>query len=273
MYKLIVSDLDESLLNDHGEISEADVQTIRQLTAMGVKFVPNSGRGFASMRSLLEKIGTYGQPNQYVVSYNGGVIVDNEHYNVLVNHYLDHQVADQLYQLARLEPQLGIHVYTLNEVYVTNINADERAYIQSRKVIPRELNDPTLARFKNIPIVKIIMENLDQQVLTDFRQKAIEKVSAPMTIAYSSSRYVEFNPPTVDKGRATIELGARLGIETDEIIALGDNFNDLPMIKAAGMGVSVQNGIAEVKQAANLVLDANNNQSPITELYQRLFAH
>lgn len=272
MYKLIVSDLDESLLNDQGEISPQDVETIQQLTAAGIKFVPNSGRGFTSMTGLLKQIGTYGQPNQYVISYNGGVIVDNEHNDVLASHYLDHQIADRLYQLARKQPNLGIHVYTLNDVYVSNIDEEEREYIRSRKVIPRELDDPNLDQFVNTPIVKVIMKNLDQQRLADFRQLATEQISAPMTIAYSSSRYVEFNPPAIDKGVASLELGKKLGIAPSEIISIGDNSNDLSMIKAAGMGVCVQNSVNEIKQAANLVLDATNNQSPITELYQRLFS-
>lgn len=271
MYKLIVSDLDETLLRDDGSVSQQDLQSIQKLTAQGVKFVPNSGRGFASMQSLLQKIGTLNQDGQYVISYNGGVIVNNYQNQVLVNHYLDWSVANQLYLLALQQPNLGIHVYTLNDVYIYKPSADELNYLKTRQVQYHDFDEPNLNQFKETPIVKIIMENTDQTQLADFKTRALAKVETPLTVTFSSNRYVEFNPAGIDKGRAALELAAKLQIKPEEVIAIGDNSNDLSMIKAAGLGVSVQNGIPEVKKHANLILDATNYENPITELYQRLF--
>ncbi|WP_125604725.1 Cof-type HAD-IIB family hydrolase [Lapidilactobacillus bayanensis] len=271
MYKLIVSDLDETLLRDDGTVAEQDLQCIKDLTAKGVKFVPNSGRGFASIRNLLKKIGTVDQDGQYVISYNGGVIVNNYQNQILVSHFLDWSIANCLYVLAHQRSNLGIHVYTLNDVYIYNPSASELAYLQTRRVQYHDFNEPDLAVFKNTPIVKIIMENTDHQQLADFKAQALSEIAKPLTVAYSSNRYVEFNPAEVNKGRATLELANQLQIKPEEIIAIGDNSNDLSMLKAAGMGISVQNGIAEVKATANLILSATNNEKPITEIYQHFF--
>ena len=90
-------------------------------------------------------------------------------------------------------------------------------------------------------------------------------------MTYSSNRYVEFNPDAIDKGKAAIALGEQIGIKKDEIIALGDNSNDLSMLQQVGLGVAVSNGIPAVKHAAGLVLDATNNDDPVTELYEKVF--
>ena len=271
MYKMIVSDLDESLLNDAGQVSERDRATILRLQAQQVKFVPNTGRGFASVQALLKTIGTYQQPDQYVISYNGGVVVANQANQILRHHYLPFAVADQLYRLALAEPDLGIHLYTVHHVYVRNLDADEVRYIKSRGVDVLPLTGADLSAFAKRPIVKIIMKNLDPEKLAAFRARAERQAAEPLTVTYSSNRYVEFNPANVNKGSATLELGQALGIKPEEIIALGDNDNDFSMIQAAGCGVAVQNAVPHIKEAANLILTANNNQDPITEIYHRLF--
>lgn len=272
MYKLIVSDLDESLLDDTGNISDADLATINKLRHQGVKFVPNTGRGFKSVQPLLKKIGTIDQPNEFVISYNGGVIVENQNNQVLASHYLPHQIAEQIYQLARLQPALGVHIYTLNDVYTYNIDTNEHQYIASRHVTTIDFDQPTLALFQQKPIVKMLVANLDQTQLIAFQHQVLAAIDDPLSLSFSSNRYLEFNPAHVNKGKAVLELGQMLNIAPHEIMTIGDNHNDLTMIEAAGMGVAVNNSIPVIKKAAQLTLAATNNDNPITEIYQRLFA-
>lgn len=271
MYKLLISDLDESLLDDTGNISATDLASITQLQQRGVKFVPNTGRRFTSVQPLLTQIGTVNQPNEYVISYNGGVIVENHRNKVLASHYLAHEIAEQIYQLARQRPDLGVHIYTLNEVYTYNINEDELAYIHSRKVRTINFDEPNLDFFNQRPIVKILVANLEHQKLITFQQKVLATISTPLAMTFSSNRYLEFNPAGIDKGRAVLELGQKLEVLPSEIITLGDNNNDLAMIEAAGMGIAVNNSIPAIKKVAQLTLTATNNDNPITEIYHRLF--
>ena len=71
VYKMLVSDLDETLLNDDGTVHEANLAAIKQAVAAGFKFVPNTGRSFKSVQELLKTLGLYDQAGQYVISYNG----------------------------------------------------------------------------------------------------------------------------------------------------------------------------------------------------------
>ncbi|MFD1392861.1 Cof-type HAD-IIB family hydrolase [Lacticaseibacillus jixianensis] len=271
MYKMIVSDLDESLLRDDGSVSPRDIATIHKLRDEGVKFVPNTGRGFASVQPLLATIGTKDLAGQYVISYNGGAIVENKDNRIIVQHTLPLAVADQIYRLAMAEGDLCAHIYTFHHVYVANINEPERDYLENRGVDYIEFDGQDLSQFKDRNIAKVIFQHLDFGVRRRFYEKVEATVKAPLTVTYSSNRYVEFNPDAIDKGKAAIALGEQIGISKDEIIALGDNSNDLSMLQQVGLGVAVANGIPAVKHAAGLVLDATNNDDPVTELYEKVF--
>ena len=85
MYRIIATDLDETMLNDDHQVSQKDIETINRLTEMGVKFVLATGRGYNSTFDLQKRIGLYGRKNEYVISFNGGMITDN-YRNELIHH-------------------------------------------------------------------------------------------------------------------------------------------------------------------------------------------
>ena len=90
-----------------------------------------------------------------------------------------------------------------------------------------------------------------------------------LTVSFSSGRYVEFNPAGVDKGTAAVQLGEILDIKPEEIIAAGDNSNDLPMLKAVGLPVSVANGLDVVKENAKYITEADNNHDALAEVINK----
>lgn len=77
MYKIIVCDLDETLISKDRTISQENIQAIRQATEKGVIFVPCTGRGYNSVHNTTKELGLYGKEGQYVISYNGGAITEN----------------------------------------------------------------------------------------------------------------------------------------------------------------------------------------------------
>ena len=120
------------------------------------------------------------------------------------------------------------------------------------------------------PVMKVIFEHPDQTVREQIRDAVLAAVGADAVEAtFSSSRYVEFNTKGVDKGSASLLLGEKLGIQRDEIIAAGDNNNDLKMLTAVGLGVSVANGIPAVQEAAAVVTERTNNEGAIAEILEK----
>lgn len=257
MYKLLVSDLDETLVRADGSISPENAAAIKAVLAKGIKFVPNTGRGFASVQKLLQAIGTYQQAGQYVISYNGGAVIENKDNQVLATGEMPYADAKQIFDLLADHPEVDIHVYTLNHLYIYNKRQDDLDYVASRGVEYIDMPDRDFTRFANKHIMKVIFMNPDITVRHAVAEEVKAALGDKVDLTYSSARYGEFNHHGVNKGSATLQLAERLGIKPDEIMAFGDNANDIPMLRVVGMPVSVSNGIDDVKQLAKYVTQAN----------------
>lgn len=250
MYKIITSDLDETLLRTDGSISQANIEAIAAATAQGVKFVPNTGRSFLSVQNLLKTLNLYQKPNEYVVSYNGGVVVENQDNRVIVSNEMPFVEAKQVFEIMT-QFDVDIHVYTLDHLYIYRPRADDRAYLKTRGVVFDEMTG-SFDQFKDDRIMKVIVMNPNLGVRQDV-YRAVTAAFDNINCTYSSGIYMEVNHAGVDKGTAILELGQKLGVDANEIMAIGDNANDLGMLTKVGMPVSVANGIDEVKQAAKFI--------------------
>lgn len=268
MYKLIVCDLDESLLNNEGILTSGNINAIKAAIAKGVYFVPNSGRSYTSFQDVLTALGLNGQKDTYSISYNGGLIVENAGNRPLAHHTMDFDTAQAVYQLAMASGG-SVHVYTADHGYLCQPSQWDLKFLRQRGVQFEILDQPDFSRFKDALIMKIIVafpEMADRQAL---KQTVLDNVTTPLTVTFSSNRYVEFNAANVDKGRATLELAQRLGIASQDIIAVGDNSNDLAMIEAAGLGVCLANGLDSVKAKAQYVTTHTNDQDALKEVIDR----
>jgi hypothetical protein len=271
VYKMLVSDLDETLLNDDGTVHADNLAAIKTAVAHGFKFVPNTGRSFNSVQALLKTLGLYDQAGQYVISYNGAAIVENKDNQVLLTRGMDRELAAQIFRAGLVNDQVDVHIYTVDTLFIYNISPTDKQYMAERGVPYELMASDDLAFLANEqPVMKVIFEHPDQAVREQIRDAVLATVGADAVEAtFSSSRYVEFNTKGVDKGSASLLLGEKLGIQRDEIIAAGDNNNDLKMLTAVGLGVSVANGIPAVQEAAAVVTERTNNEGAIAEILEK----
>ncbi|APS27229.1 MULTISPECIES: Cof-type HAD-IIB family hydrolase [Weissella] len=271
VYKMLVSDLDETLLNDDGTVHADNLAAIKTAVAHGFKFVPNTGRSFNSVQALLKTLGLYDQAGQYVISYNGAAIVENKDNQVLLTRGMDRELAAQIFRAGLVNDQVDVHIYTVDTLFIYNISPTDKQYMAERGVPYELMASDDLAFLANEqPVMKVIFEHPDQAVREQIRDAVLAAVGADAVEAtFSSSRYVEFNTKGVDKGSASLLLGEKLGIQRDEIIAAGDNNNDLKMLTAVGLGVSVANGIPAVQEAAAVVTERTNNEGAIAEILEK----
>ncbi|MBZ5942622.1 Cof-type HAD-IIB family hydrolase [Weissella cibaria] len=271
VYKMLVSDLDETLLNDDGTVHADNLAAIKTAVAHGFKFVPNTGRSFNSVQALLKTLGLYDQAGQYVISYNGAAIVENKDNQVLLTLDMDRELAAQIFRAGLVNDQVDVHIYTVDTLFIYNISPTDKQYMAERGVPYELMASDDLAFLANEqPVMKVIFEHPDQTVREQIRDAVLAAVGADAVEAtFSSSRYVEFNTKGVDKGSASLLLGEKLGIQRDEIIAAGDNNNDLKMLTAVGLGVSVANGIPAVQEAAAVVTERTNNEGAIAEILEK----
>ena len=271
MYKLIACDLDETLLDDDHRIPERVRRAIAAARERGVRFVPATGRPFESVDGTLADLGLLGEPGEYVISFNGGVITDNaDPAHPLTTCSLAPDVAEALYEEG-IGRGLCIHVYTLEHVYLYNYWPAERAYIEGRMNIV-ETHEPTLGFVEKNDevVVKLLFMSLDMDELRRTERELSEAgLTEGLDVVYSSNRYLEFNAPGINKGAGLLALAEHLGIAADETMAIGDNSNDVPMIGAAGLGVAVANASDEARAAAGYVCEADNNAGGVAEAIER----
>jgi hydroxymethylpyrimidine pyrophosphatase-like HAD family hydrolase len=95
-----------------------------------------------------------------------------------------------------------------------------------------------------------------------------------VAVSYSSNRYMEFNQLGVDKGQGLKDLAALLGIDIKDTIAVGDNYNDMAMLKVAGLSIAANNAVQDIKDICDVTTKADNNEGVVAELIERfIFNH
>ena len=266
MYKIIACDLDETLLQTDRTISQKNIEAVQKARAMGVKFVPATGRGYNSVGGTLAELGLLDKENEYVISYNGGAVTENKGNRLLHFEGIPFAQAEELYRRG-LNYNVCIHVYTKDMVYAYRLWQEEIDYLAGRMEVT-EIFSEDIKFLAGQEVVKVLYVNTDYAYLKQI-EKDLEDVTRDMDVSYSANRYIEFNRKGVNKGAGLLSLAKLLGVSREETIAIGDNFNDLPMIQAAGLGIGVRNTVEDMKPLCDYITEATNDESAIAEVIEK----
>ncbi len=266
MYKIVACDLDETLLNSQRRVCECDRAAVAALRERGVKFVPATGRGCNSVQGTLAELGLRELKDEYVISYNGGALSENAGSRLMYFSGITFEQADALFKKG-LGYDVCLHVYTLDTVYVYNYWDHERAYLDGRMEVT-EFFERNIDFLRKQEIVKVIYVNTNQNYLRAIADE-LSPLCGELEVSYSSGRYLEFNRKGVCKGAGLRALAENLGVDMADTIAIGDNFNDLSMIEAAGLGAGVANTAVDVKPYCDYVCRADNDSGGVAEVLHR----
>lgn len=267
MYKIIACDLDETLISRDRSISKENIEAIQRAKQAGVRFVPATGRGYNSVRNELKTLGLYDLENEYVISYNGGAITENKDERVLHFQGITFKEAQDLYIRGLSYDHICIHIYTTDQVWVRNFYPEEVEYLACRQPCTEIFGDD-IEFLKEKEIVKAIYMNTDYDYLKRI-QSEITDLTMDLDVSFSSNRYMEFNRKGVSKGKGLHKLADLLGVDIRDTIAIGDNYNDLSMIKEAGLGVGVANTVEAMKKECDYITKADCDHSAIAEVINR----
>ena len=155
MYKLIASDMDETLLNDQHKICQRNVELIMKAKEKGVKFVPATGRGFMSIQTL----GLYDEIGEYVISFNGGALTENKDNQLLSFEGLSFEKTKEIFEYG-LNCDVCQHIYTKDKVYVFNLSESEAERIKNQKVECIIMEENNMDFLRDEPIAKILYQNI-----------------------------------------------------------------------------------------------------------------
>ena len=264
--KILFSDLDGTLLNNEKNISPEDLEAIRLLTASGHKFVISTGRPIQSAVKIAQKYGWFGE-GYYISSYNGGLIFDCNKNEAIVRRPVPlpyvRYILDEAYKA-------GLHAHTYDDVYVVS-ERDTKELAQYTKAImvPGIVVKDAIEYLKEEPIKVIVISHESHSVLDKFREHMAPWCEGRLTTVFSSPILLEFENPLSTKGFSVRFMCEHFGIPIEDSIAVGDEENDISMIKEAGLGIAMCNGTDKTKAAADHITENDNNHSGISEIIHR----
>lgn len=271
MYRLMFSDLDETLLVNH-HVPEVNRQAIKQARKKGLKFVPCTGRAFNMIQEILKEIDAYDKEGEYSLCFNGGLVVENKNNKILHFKGLDYTIAKEIFEFGK-ELDVCVMVFTLDCCYLFHADESEIERKKAQKATFEVVDDYDLSFLKEEHIAKILYERADMDYLKSIGQTLPKVIVDSCEIAYSSSRYLEMNAKGIDKGYGMRWLTNYLGCNLDETIGIGDNYNDVEMIKTAKLGVAVTCAADDIKAQAQYVTEHDYDDGAVKEVIEKFVLH
>ena len=267
MYKMILSDLDETLLVNH-HVPKVNQEAIFKAKEKGVKFVPATGRAFNMIGEILQDIDNYQKEDEYSICFNGGLIVENKDAKILSFQGLPFDLAKEMFEMGK-NFDVCVMIFTLDCCYIFNADPDEVERKTVQKARFEVIDEYNMDFLKDDHIAKLLYEKRDMDYLKGIEKQIQSHVEGRLAVSYSSYRYLEFNPIGVSKGAALKWLADYLHMDIQETIAIGDNYNDTSMIKAAGLGVCVSSATEDIQAMSNYVTKADYDQGAVAEVIEK----
>ena len=267
MYRIMFSDLDETLLVNH-HVPKVNQEAIFKAREKGLKFVPCTGRAFNMIPEILKEIGTYDQEGEYSLCFNGGLIVENKNNKILHFKGLEFDIAKKIFENAR-NLDVCVLVFTLDCCYIFHADENEIERKIAQKAKFEVIEDYNLDFLKDEKIAKKKKEKRDMDFLKSLETKLPQSIKETCSVAFSSGRYMEMNTKGVDKGYGMRWLVNYLGYDMDETIGIGDNYNDVEMIKTAKLGCAVACANDDIKELAQYVTEKDYDEGAVSEVVEK----
>ena len=257
--KLILSDIDGTILDDKNVIDSGLKQAVSQLKKQAVPVVLASARSPEGMLPIAKKLDVLDNP---IACYNGALVVKDlqqKNYSTILSHELNVTEVEQIFAIIEEQyPDVSINLYSGSDWYVGKVDkwVEIEADITKQQPIVTDLNK--LVSEHQVPIHKLLLIGNTEE--TQRLLQGLKDSQMPESSFYlSKPNYLEITNSQVSKEKALRELAKTYGLALEQTMTLGDNFNDVPMLKIAGLGVAMANAPQEVKNCANVVTETNNH--------------
>lgn len=253
MIKVVVTDIDDTLLNSKEQLTEKTIETIQKCIENGVKVILASGRPDFGMYQFVEKLKLDSYDN-YLLSYNGAKLTNLSTGEVVYDKMLD---VDRLKFLVdkSIEKNCNILTYQENKVYTNKANPYaewEANALKTSLVIVEDLKSRIIEKAP-----KVIMLEEPEKALK-IKEELSKEIGDTYEVAMSKPFFIEVNDKGISKGKALEVLCEKLNITKDEMLAIGDGLNDLSMIEFAGIGVAMGNANDKLKEKADYITKSND---------------
>ena len=287
MYKLVAIDLDGTMLNSYGMVTENTKQVIKNTINKGTEVIIASGRPLDSIKTIAKEIGS----ENYFIAGNGALIYDIKKDEIIYEKFMNKQKVLEIIKICE-ENSIAYNIYTektiiakglkYNVLYYykenlkkeenkkTNITIVEDVYeyiknLENEKFLKITVCDETKSVFNSIIRKLRTVEDIDVLDVLHMSRKMIKQGTEDVPIEYY---YTEISLKDVDKWKAIEYLANKMNISKDEIIAIGDNINDKEMIENAKVGIAMGQSTPVITEIADFVT-LNNNEDGVAKALEK----
>lgn len=267
-YKLLVLDLDGTLTNSKKQITPFTKETLMAAQEQGMRLVLASGRPTYGITPLAKEL-EMERFGGYILSFNGGKIIDYSTNEVLFSQTLDPEMLPILYKRSW---DAGLTILSYNGKYILTENAEDK-YVQYESFLTKMKIKETdnFLRDLHQPADKCLVVG-EPEDLVPLEEKLRQEVGRYINVYRSEAFYLELVPKGIDKAASLSRLLTKTPISPEEIVAVGDGYNDVSMIRYAGLGVAMKNAQEPVKASANYVTPQTNDEDGVAWLVKKLIA-
>lgn len=269
MYKLIAIDLDGTLLDSKKRISQDNMEMVNRLISLGYQVVIATGRRYYSAKTMVKNLDSH----LVIMANNGNIVRNSFNDEILMSKFLDlESYKDILWEAKFHKLNSIVHVDMFQEgidmvvekddpwmKQIKYLSEQDKRYLALPKkemyLLDRVLSVVLLGDYKSI---HSFSEMVQDKYPDRYNSHVLEKINI------AEAMYEAMNP-TSSKWNALEEYSKSIGINPEEIIAIGDDNNDLEMILNAGLGIAMKNGSQLVKEAANIITEKDNDQSGLAD--------
>jgi len=261
-YKLIAIDMDDTLLPSGLSISDRTKQAIKSASNKGVKVVIATGRMFSSALPHLKELELSGK----AITYNGALVTEIDSTKTIMHKPIDLNSVHKIIDIVKKE-DLHLNVYIDDILYVNKLGVEADYYEEISGIKPVLIQED-LSDFVDRPSTKLLIVEENIKKADQIEERLKEELGDILNITRSKANFIEIMNKEVSKGNALSQLVDDLGLKSEEIIAVGDSFNDLEMIEYAGLGVAVANARDKIKERADYITKSNDEDG-VAELIEK----
>ncbi|MGI5921374.1 MAG: Cof-type HAD-IIB family hydrolase [Syntrophomonadaceae bacterium] len=261
--KLVALDLDDTLLDNSLKISQECVNTIREVRAGGVIVTLATGRAFKSALPYARQLDI----DVPLITYQGAWVKNSLSGEELYNRPVPRDLAREVMEFFRSR-DVHYHTYFNDNLTIESLSEEARYYIGIAGVEPVMV--PSLVdALDEGEALKILAVSFAEEQLLAMESELQERFGSNLHITRSKPYFLEIMDARATKADALQVVAGRYGIKRNEVLAVGDSYNDLAMIKWAGIGVAMGNACEEIKNLADFVTSSNEEEG-VAEALQRL---
>lgn len=256
-YKLLVLDVDGTLLNEKKEITPRTQAALLKVQQMGVHIVLASGRPTNGVMPLAEALELH-HYGGFVLSYNGGQIINAQTGELLFEKRIDPQQLPYLDKKAK-KNDFAIFTYHKNQLITDkpdNRHVRDEAALNGMEVV----GVGNFAEAVDFAPCKCMLASDDETALAGLENHWKKRLDGVLDVFRSEPYFLEVVPPSIDKGNTLGILLSKLSILPEEVVAIGDGVCDVSMLQLAGLGIAMGNAQDSVKACADVTTLSNDKE-------------